>query len=177
MSVRERVSVPILIAAVAIVVPACGPTYREGPNVAGVPEGFRYDANMTSGRPVLPNRTQVGQSGWMTFSEQHSSILFTQYQGVADEAEVRAVLDDYARRYTHQKYGAVESITIDKRPAWGWYSEQHLKGRLASLEYTAVIPYDDVTWAVEFYASDPRHRDPELLKKLVSSFHYHRARS
>jgi hypothetical protein len=172
-----RWSIPLLIA-VLITVPACGPTYREGPNVAGVPEGFRYDANMTSGRPVLPNRTQIGQSGWITpFAEEHSSIMFTQYSGAADEAEVRAVLDAYARRYTHQKYGAVEAVTIDKRPAWGWYSEQHLKGKLASLEYTAVIPYDDVTWAVEFYASHPRHRDPELLKKLVTSFHYHRKRS
>lgn len=173
-----RLRTSFLIVALAAVVPACGPTYREGPNVTGVPEGFRYDANMTSGRPVLPNRTQIGQSGWITpFAEQHSSIMFSEYTGAADEAEVRAMLDDYARRYRHAKYGAVEAVTIDERPAWGWYVEQHLQGKLASLEYQAVIPYGDVTWSVEFYASDPRHRDPALLKKLVTSFHYHRKRS
>jgi hypothetical protein len=166
----RRVWVVAAITMLVLGAAGCGPTLREGPNITGVPEGFLYDENATSGRPVLPQRRLVSQSGWMTLNEPHCSIMFTEYEGVADAGEISAARSEYARRYTHETYGALEPLKIDQRAAWGWTESQTLRGALASLEYTAVVPYDDATWTIEFYAADPKHRDPAFLKQLVTSF-------
>ena len=166
----QFIMVGAAIATLALGAAGCGPGLREGPNVTGVPEGFLYDENATSGRPVLPNRRLVSQSGWMTLNEPHCSIMFTEYEGVADAGEISAARSEYARRYTYESYGQLEPLTIDQHAAWGWAESQTYRGQLASLEYTAVVPYEDATWTIEFFAADPKHRDPAFLKQLVTTF-------
>lgn len=172
----KRFALAFLVAVMVTCVPACGRPMREGPNLVGVPAGFHYDENMTSGRPVLPRRVQIGQSGWMTIEEPSCSIMFTEYSGPTSEAEVLAAVGEAAQRYRNEDFTPVEPIRIDGRDAWGWIETQTYRGELASVEYTAVIPYDDVTWAVEYYASSPKLRDPRVQKDLVASFHYQRSR-
>jgi hypothetical protein len=176
MSSWKRLALAFLLAVMVTCVPACSRPMREGPNLAGVPAGFHYDENMSSGRPVLPKRVQVGQSGWMSLDEPSCSITFTEYSGTTTDAELRAAVAEAAQRYRSEDFTPVEPIRIDGREAWGWIETQTYGGQLASVEYTAVIPYDNVTWAVEYYASNPKLRDPRLQKDLVSSFHYQRSR-
>lgn len=64
----------------------------------------------------------------------------------------------------------LEDIRIDGRPGWGWLETHIYRGEVASLELKAVVPYDTVTYAVEFYASHPEWVDEARLREVMGTF-------
>jgi len=156
----------------------CSGIDRPGPNVEDVPEGFFFDANASAARKVLEVEP-LDQSGWFAHNanDDHSSIMITTYQGQIDEDTIRAARDTHAQRWGRKSrsvngsdYGSVEEIEIDGQRAWAWEIVQYYKGDLCSIEWTAVVPYEDVTYAVEFFAGMENHMSPELIRKTVYSF-------
>ncbi len=149
----------------------CSGPQREGPQIPKVPEGFMFDANASKARNILADEWQLRQEAWVTMGdEEHSSIYFTTYRGAVSREEVAAAHDAQASRYGYLEYGPLEDLTIDGRAAWGWLETQVYRGKLASLEYKAVVAYDSLSYAVEFHSSEPRFLDPAALKALVETF-------
>jgi hypothetical protein len=156
----------------------CSKPVLEGGQVSRVPEGFLFDANASAARLVFPEKSMIDQRGYFTLrDDDHCSIMITEYQGAATCDEATAARDRAAREYGYQDYGPVEELVIDGQPAWGWLITQHGKDSVSSYNYTAVVPYEEegLTYTVEYYASNPRFRDPEAQKEIVQRFEVKRA--
>lgn len=170
---RGRSGLPLLAIAALLFLPACAGQEPKRPQVAHVPEGMLHDANLESARLVLPDFELTDQDGWMSLQEPHRSIVFSSFAGQATEEDVVNAVDAAAARYTSEEYGEIESLTIDRRRAWGWFERQYLDGGLAANQFTAVVPYEDQTWTVEYYVSEPGESDTDdALRTLVESFRW-----
>jgi len=160
-----------LIVVVALLVSGCSSPRVEGGVIPHPPTGFAFDANATQARNVYPGGNQLSQRAWGTFGEQHDSIYITEYEGSSTRTDAQGARDAQEARYGgYMQYGPLEDLTIDGRPAWGWLETQMYKGRLASLEYKAVVSCDDRSFAVEFYGSTDEWRDADKLRAVVSTF-------
>lgn len=162
----------VLIAGVAVLAQtACSKhTFRDGPQIGRQPEGFVYDGNAEAARLVLPDREKVRQRGYGTMTEPHNSIMITEYAGATSDEEILAAREASRKRYSYLKYGEVEELVIDKRPALGWTESQFVGGELASIEYVAVVSYEEATYSVEFYASQLKYQNKAYQKEIVSTF-------
>ncbi len=164
----------VLFSLMPALVVGCSRPRFEGPQIQDPPPNFLYDANAYQGRNVFPEREQLRQSAWARgFGDDtpHSSIYMTAYSGSSSRAEVQAARDAQEARYGRSiRYGALEDIVIDDRPAWGWLETQIYQERVASLEYKAVVSYDTVSYAVEFWSNDPELMDPATLRETVQTF-------
>ena len=86
-------------------------------------------------------------------------------------AQIQAARDDQERRYgTNMRYGPLHEIEIDERPAWAWLETQIYRGNVSSLEYKAVVSYDSVAYAVEFWSDQAQWMDETKLREVVASF-------
>lgn len=156
----------------------CSKPVLEGGQISDVPAGFLLDINATAARLVFPERKMLDQRGYFAIrDEDHCSIMITQYQGGTDFERATEARNRAAKKYGYQNYSDVEVLHIDGQPAWGWLVTQYVKGEISSYKYTAVVSYeeDDMTYTVEFYASDPRFRNPELQKEIVQGFEVQKA--
>jgi len=155
-------------------VTACtNPTF-EGPQIQDPPERFFFDANSTQARNVFPDRDLVRQGAWwsnISDDDENSTIFITTYRGDATADDVVAARKAQADRYSsYLRYGEVEFLRIDGRNAWGWLETQGREGNVSSLEFKAVIPYDTITYVVEFHSSEPRFMEPDTLRAVVGTF-------
>lgn len=151
----------------------CFETAPEPADVALMPEGFIFDANASMGRNVFPDRQILHQVAWTNLAEEkHASLFMTEYHGPSTRAEIEAAREFQESRYSsYLDYGPLEEITIDGRTAYGWLETQYFEGQLSSREYKAVVSYDDVTYAIEFFARDPIYREAATLEEWVTTFH------
>lgn len=162
-----------LMLLLATALPACSGPRFEGPQVQEPPVNFVFDANASQGRNVYPDRRQRAQVAWWhSMGERdHSSVFITTYDGPSTQADVAAARNRQAEQYGHYiRYGDLETLWIDDHGAWGWLETQIVEGDTASLEYKAVVTYDSVSYAVEFFSSEPEWMDPTRLREVVSSF-------
>lgn len=157
----------------------CSGPDRPGPNVEDVPPGFFFDANASAARKVFVDAEPLDQSGWFAHdqNDDHSSIMITTYSGKVPEDAIRAARDTHAERWGRRNgstsgsdYGPVEEVEIDGRNAFAWEVRQYYKGDLCSLEWVAVVPYEESTYCVEFFAGQEEYMDPDLLRRTVESF-------
>jgi hypothetical protein len=163
----------VLCLVLLLLTAACAKKGPKQPQVAHVPEGMLHDANLESARLVLPGFELLDQDGWMSLNEPHRSIVFSEFEEVAAEEDVINAVTRAAARYTSAEYGEIEPLTIDRRPAWGWFERQYIDDELAGIQFAAVIPYEDRTWTVEYYVSEPGEADTdESLRNLVGSFRW-----
>jgi len=155
----------------------CTGPRMEGGQFKHPPTGFVFDANAREGRPVFPDREAIDVRAWMTMGEDHNSIFVTEYEGPATREQVQAARDAQEKNYgNYLDYGNLEEMTIDGRPAWGWLETQHYKGKLSSYEYKAVVSYDDVSYAIEFFAGREDWRDEHKLRAFVKTFEVGRSK-
>ena len=154
---------------------ACSQPYLVGPQIQRQLRGFLYDANSTQGRNVFPEREMVGQGAWWSSlddDDEYSSLFITRYPGGATRAEVQAARDFQETEYggARDGYGGLETIQIDGRSAWGWLETSQYRGEISSYEYKAVVSYDSITFAVEFYTREPEWMVPDSLRAVASTF-------
>jgi hypothetical protein len=153
-----------------------GPSCTKKPKIYGgyipnPPSGFIFDLNATQGRNVFKNGDIIYQRAYSNLSEDnHCSIYITKYDGTVTMYEIQDARDYLAKRYDYLDYSPLEELAIGGRPAWGWLETQYYEGELSSLEYKAVVPYDDATYGIEFFAADPKYRDKGTLREMVSTF-------
>lgn len=164
---------PLLLAAVALLAAGCAGLVREGPHVKKAPDGLGYLSSLESARPVLPGRTKLSQSGYIEQGEPPEMIVLTRYSGTTTREEAQAARDETEARYGRGGgYGPLEELEIDGRTAWGWTIEQRDSqgGTLWSREFTAVVPYDDETWAIEYSSRRAPDWEADHLRTVVGSF-------
>ena len=168
-----------VVATLAVTAAGCGSPDRPGPNVEDVPHGFFYDANASAARKVFMDVEPLDQSGWFAHNQNddHSSIMITTYAGQVPEDAIRAARNAHAERWGRRNgstsgsdYGPVEEVEIDGHQALAWEVRQYYKGDLCSIEWVAVVPYEESTYAVEFFAGMEEYMDPELIRRTVQSF-------
>lgn len=169
--VRSSAVAAITLIAVLLLVGCDTSTQRrEGPQIPNPPAGFAYDPNASAARLVFPNREKRSQRAYARMSEPYSGITITEFAGSATREDAQAARDNLEERYPQGDYSPLESLEIDGRNAWGWLETAEYKGKISSLEYKAIVPYDEVTYSIEFYTSQPDQMDAAYLKKTVSTF-------
>lgn len=175
----RRLSFSILLSALALAGAGCSKPPVEGPQITRVPETFIFDLNASGAALPLGDRSRGDQRGYFSMGrdDTHASIMITEYPGTTTYDQAVAARAAVKERRRNREFGALETLRIDKRPAWGWKSTQTWKGELSSVKYAVVIPYDDlgVTYVVEFYSSQPRFQDSDLMKETLGSFRVKRA--
>ena len=173
-SLRHATAAVILTMVIAA---ACSAPRIAGYQVQDVPGGFLFTANANDGGSLFPNRNVLSRGVWLgdveTFEPQ-SEIYVTRYSGNVTVDECETARDVQASRYgnpTSIDYGRVEPVTIDGRAAFAWMETRYDEnGAVRSLDYTAVIPYDTVSYAVEFNTSAAHRLHPDSLTRVVHSW-------
>ncbi len=156
---------------------ACSAPAVPGYQVQDVPEGFLFTANANTGVHVFPDRDILSRGVWLgdieTFEPQ-SEIYVTRYSGNVTIGESETARDVQARRYGNPSsidYGRVATVMIDGRSAFAWMETRYDENSaVRSLEDTAVIPYDTVTYSVEFNTSVAHRLHPDSLTRVVHSW-------
>lgn len=171
---------PVLIAiGLGLGLVCCSRPRFEGPQIQNPPPGFGFDANATQGHNVFMNRRPARQMAWwkgVRDDEPHSDIFITEYTGRSSREEIAAAREAQAARYSsYTDYGELAPITVDEHSAWAWVETPRYRGA-HSMEYKAVIPYDNATYAVEFYSNDPEWMDPGRMQAVVATFAIGRTR-
>lgn len=148
----------------------------EGPDIQSPPVGFlRQDASYQQ-RRMFPEKELSFHTTWVHTDVSGVSVIYVNghsgaltledavaaQRGVWDAAtDPDAIFDD------------IESITVDGRAGWGWYERIASERRgLVDVAYRAIIPYDTVTFAIEFVSGEPAFKQyaPDTLRTIVSSF-------
>jgi hypothetical protein len=146
---------------------------HHGPDVARVPEGFVFDPGFEA-PGLFATRPPVLQRGYVTAAiadDDHSDIGITQYDGAATGEQVAAAITAERERRGDTEYGTIESLTIDRKPAWGWTeTRRHTNGAIRVMAYRAVVSYGHASYLVEFYTSHARFMDASKLRAVVTSF-------
>jgi len=66
--------------------------------------------------------------------------------------------------------GDIETVTIDGRTGWACMEEWRDNG-LQEVRYHLVVPYDTITYTVDFTTGDPTYKSrPDSIRTIVSSF-------
>jgi hypothetical protein len=161
-----------MVGAAACVAPAV-PGYQ----LQDVPAGFLFTANAQTGVNVFPDRDVLSRGAWLgdieTFEPQ-SEISITRFSGNTTIEEAESARDIQASRYGNPSsidYGRVATVMIDERAGFAWMETRYDENNaVRSLDYTAVIPYDTVTYVVEFNTSRAHRLHPDSLTRVVHSW-------
>jgi hypothetical protein len=168
-------SLRLLSAAAAVLALAgCEPVY-EGPQLAEVPDGLAYTTSLRTSRVPLPGRQLVAQYGYAApgGTDWRTSVTISEFAGLATRGEVEAARQDDLARYggRSSRYGAVEEMRVDGRPAWAYTVDALSGGEVTRHGLTAVVPWDDRTFGIEVSSEEEKWMDRAVQKRLAASFH------
>jgi hypothetical protein len=129
----------------------------------------------TEERPMFPDRAVVHHDAWVEASwGNFSGIYINGHMGVLGSDEVEAARRGAmaAAEGRRVQFGEVESLEVDGRTAWGWGETWLLdNGGLQYVVFRAAIPYDTITYAVDFLTGEPGLKSrPDSLRTIVASF-------
>jgi hypothetical protein len=147
----------------------------EGPQIQEPPQGFLLAPDSYQQRRLFPEREVVFHAAWVESIDDFSTIYIDGHPGVlgfddavaAREAARLAAIDPDVR------FGEVEPLQVDGRDAWGWSERVETPTRgLVWVAYRAVVPYDTVSYAIEFYSGEPaiKREAPDTLKAVIATF-------
>lgn len=102
--------------------------------------------------------------------DDRDSVIVTEYEGAASRSETQAARDEYAGRSTSTRYGPVEDLKIDGRAGWCWTEAQPGDGKVRTFQLTAVVPWGDRTYSVEYSSSGSNLKTRAELQTAVESF-------
>ena len=150
------------------------PTF-EGPQIQEPPQGFLLAPDSYQQRRLFPERELVFHAAWVESIDDFSTIYIDGHRGVLGLDEVAAAREE-ARLLAQDpdvRFGEVEPLSVDGRDAWGWSERVESPERgLVWVAYRAVVPYDSVSYAIEFYSGEPaiKREAPDTLKAINSTF-------
>lgn len=154
---------------------ACEMPKFAGPQIQNPPPAFtlntatHWDRRMFPAREVLYHDAWV-EASWGNFSgiyiNGHPGALGSEDVDAARAAAIATTTDTLA------EFGELETIVVDGRTAWGWTESWRLEnGGLAYVVFRAAVPYDTITYAIDFLAGDPGLKiRPDSLRTIVASF-------
>lgn len=166
----------VLVLTLALLASACRLPRFEGPQIQEPPVGFFIQEESYLARPLFPQRDVGFHTAWVHTDVSGVSVIhlyghpgaLSMDDVLAAHAGAQAAATDPDRRF-----GPIEALTIDGREAWGWEERVESTRRgLVDVAYRAVIPYDTVTFAIEFESGEPKWKaaSPDSLRAVVASF-------
>lgn len=171
---RPLLAVTLLLLPLA----GCDPPNHPGPQIQEPPPGFTLNPETHLDRLVFPDGEVVHHDAWVAAGwGNFSGIYINGFSGTRGPADATAARDRAMGAPTDRpdqvrEVGAMERLTIDDRAAFGW--SEALRSQARGLEYVAyraVVPYDTVTYTVEFISGDPTFKNrPDSVRAVVASF-------
>lgn len=161
---------------VPVVLAACELPNFEGPQIQSPPRGYLLQNEAYQRRRMFPEREILMHTAWVNAGNgPFSGIYVNAHRGdlgldaVAEAQAASKAIPDNAET----TYSDIEPLEIDGRSAWGWAERLHTAERgLDWVAYRAVVSYDTVSYAIEFYSGDNATKlaAPDTLRAIVSSF-------
>ena len=169
----SRLRSPFLLGLIALC--ACNVPNFEGPQIQEPPQGFLLVPDSYQQRRIFPQHELVFHSAWVESTDDFSTIYVDGYPGVLGLEDAMAARDS-AWLYAIDPdvtFTEVEPLLVDGRAGWGWAERVETPTRgLVWVAYRAIVPYDTVTYAIEFYSGEPaiKRSAPDTLKAVIASF-------
>ena len=168
--VSAWLSWPLLVAAAA----ACQVPNFRGPQVQNPPTGYAPRADAHQERRMFPDLDVTHRDAWVETSIAESgTIHINAHAGVLSVEDVQTARDHAMAMATEGVvFGGLERLTVDEREAWGWSERRGPPDGLAEwVAFRVAVPYDTVTYAVEFVSSAPElTARPDSVRSVVASF-------
>ena len=165
----RALSVTLLLAAIA----GCDTPRFHGPQVQGVPSGFLRNPGAGGDRDIFPDREAIHFDVWVdAMLGEFSGIYITGYPGTMSRADVEEARERSMNVPTPRKisYGDLEEGRVDGQTAWAWMGVWRDNG-LHEVAYRSVIPYDSVTYVVDFVTDALKFMSrPDSMRAIVSTF-------
>jgi hypothetical protein len=125
---------------------------------------------------MFPDLEMTFHTTWVHTDVSGTSVIYVDgHPGVLDVNDVTGALERAIASATDRdrSFTNIEVLTIDGRRGWAWSErvESDLRG-LVDVSYKAVIPYDTITFAIEFASSEPlwKASAPDTLRAVISTF-------
>lgn len=147
-----------------------------GPQIQEPPPNFTRQPETSPTRRTFPDRDVSFHTAWVHTDLGGVSVIYIDgHPGVLGVEDVLAARDGAMAAEPDEDavFGEVEALTVDGREAWGWYERIESSRRgLVEVTYRAVIPYDSVTYAIEFVSGEPtlKRASPDTLRDVISTF-------
>ncbi|MDH3270611.1 MAG: hypothetical protein OEN56_04720 [Gemmatimonadota bacterium] len=162
---------------VAVVVASgCQIPRFDGPQIQEPPPGFLLQPDTYAQRRTFPDVDVTSHTAWVHTDVSGVSLIYV------DEHPVSFALEDViqareqamaAASDPDEIFADIEALTIDGREAWGWYQRVESPRRgLVEVTYTAVVPYDEVSYALQFTSGEPvwKRGAPAAIRDVIGSF-------
>jgi len=163
------------VGALALSLAACDVPRFPGPQIQEPPPAFTMNPQLRQDRPMFPDVAATHHDAWVEASGGNfSGIYITGHPGPLGRADVERAREAAMRAAAGERatFGEVETLTVDGRTAHGWGEEWRLaNGGLQYVVFRAAVPYDTVTYAIDFITGDPGLKiRPDSLRTVVASF-------
>ena len=171
---HARATVALLLPSLAV--GACDVPRFSGPQIQQPPADFSLQPASESSQPTFPDREVVFHTAWVHTGLGGVSVIFVDgHPGTVDMEDVMAAREDVMAAETDPDavFDEIEALRIDGHDAWGWQERIESPRRgLVEVTYRAVVPYDSVTYAIEFMSGEPsiKRAAPDTLKAVISTF-------
>lgn len=171
---RPPFSLLCALAAILPVVGGCDAPEFEGPQIQSPPPAFTLRPDTYQEYRMFPDREIIHHDAWVEAAwGNFSGIYINGHAGTVTQSDVEdarnAAMDRIGRPVD---FSGVEALRVDGRTGWGWTELWQTPERgLEYVAYRAVIPYDTISYAVEFITGEPGLKQrPDSLKAIVASF-------
>jgi len=164
----------------------CSAPAVEGYQLQGTPEGFLFAGARPgeTGQGIVPGLRVQSQGTWVgdiRSDEPRTTITFTRYRGAARRADAEASREARAERlrgFSRNALGPVRDVPLTAGgTAWAWTEERFDEyGRPRSLQVSAVIAFDTVSFALELDTEVPERMTQAHLDGILASFALGRTR-
>jgi len=164
------------LAATLVASSGCDLPRFQGPQIQSPPANFLINAENLPARRIFPDRPTTFHTAWVHTDIGGASVIYVDgHAGPTTFEEVLAAREGFVATELDPDgvFGEIEVIRIDGRQAWGWYQRIQSERRgLVQVTYRAVVPYDTVSYAIEFVSGEPTLKGaaPDTLRAIVSSF-------
>ena len=162
-----------LLLPIVLLASACDAPRFQGPQIQAPPEGFLRKSDVAQDRRMFPERPTIHFDAWIeAVWSDFTGIYINGHAGTTTLEEV-----EEARAWAMENpldhplaSGDIETVSIDGRTGWAWMDIWRDNG-LHEVRYHVAIPYDTVTFTVDFTTSDPMFKSrPDSIRTIVSSF-------
>ncbi len=161
---------------------ACQMPRFQGPQIQSPPANFIIVADNEHPQTLFPHRSRGFHTAWVHTDVGGTSVIYVdEYTDAVTLDEVTAAQDRMRAAATDPDtvFGGIEAITVDGRRGWGWAERIESERRgLVQVAYRAIVPYDTVSYAIEFISGEPSLKlaSPDTLRTIVASFAIGRTR-
>ncbi len=169
----RRVGLPHLLLSIVVLASGCDMPRYQGPQVQAPPVGFLRKADVGQDRRMFPNRPTIHFDAWIRAQwGDFSGIYINGHVGTTtreDVVEARTWAIENPLGHPRAA-GDIETVSIDGRTGWAWMEMWQDNG-LQEVRYHVAVPYDTITFTVDFTTSDPKFKSrPDSIRTIVSSF-------